>query len=115
MGSKRLLVGHFVFHLINPLSILKVEYWNDHIISLFIYLRFIYLFSFQLCCCSVARSCQTLGNPMDCGMPGFLVLHHVLEFAQSHVLGVSDAIQPPHPLSPPSPLALTLSQHQGLF
>ena len=54
-------------------------------------------------------------QPMDCSTPGFPVLHHLLEFAQTHVHWVSDAIQPSHPLLPPSPPALNLSQHQGLF
>ena len=122
--------------------------------------------------CSVAQSCLTLCDPMDCSMPGFPVLHHLPEFAQTHVRGVgddippfcslsnlnvnqpfssvallcpnlcdpmnhsvpglpvhhqlpesiqthvqrfSDTIQPSHPLSSPSPPALNLSQHQGLF
>ena len=52
---------------------------------------------------------------MNCIMPGFPVLYYLLEFAQSHVHLVGDAIQPSHPLSPPSPFALNLSQHQGLF
>ena len=52
---------------------------------------------------------------MDCSTPGFPVLHHLLEFAQTHVHRVDDAIQPSHPLSSPSPPALNLSQHQGLF
>ena len=52
---------------------------------------------------------------MDCRMPGFSVLHYVLEFAKTHVHWVSDAIQPSHPLSPPSPPAPNPSQHQGLF
>ena len=47
--------------------------------------------------------------------PGFAVLHYLPEFAQTHVRWVSDAIQPSHPLLPPSPPALSLSQHQGLF
>ena len=47
--------------------------------------------------------------------PGFPVLHHLWEFAQIYVHWVSDAIQPSHPLSSPSPLAFNLSQHQGLF
>ena len=51
---------------------------------------------------------------MDCSPPGFPVLHHLAELAQIHVHRVSDAIQPSHLLSPPSPLALNLSQHQGL-
>ena len=64
-------------------------------------------------CCSVARSCPTLCNPMDCGMPGLPVLQYLPEFAQTHVRCVSDGIQPSHLLLPPSPLALSLSQ--GLF
>ena len=52
---------------------------------------------------------------MDCSMPGFLVLHHLLEFAQIHVHWISDAIQPSHPHLSPSPPAFNLSQHQGLF
>ena len=57
------------------------------------------------CCCSVTQSCMTLFDPMDCSTPGFPVLHHLPEFAQSHVHQVSDAIQPSHLLSSPSPLA----------
>ena len=52
---------------------------------------------------------------MDCSTPGFLVLHHLPEFAQTHAHWVVDAIQPSHPLSSPSPPALSLSQHQGVF
>ena len=52
---------------------------------------------------------------MDCSPVGSLVLHYLLEFAQTLVHRVSDAIQPSHPLSPPSPPALKLSQDQGLF
>ena len=66
-------------------------------------------------CCSVAQSCPILYGPMDCGMPGFPVPHHVPEFAQVHVHWVDDDIQRSHPLSPPSPHALNLSWHQGLF
>ena len=66
-------------------------------------------------CCSVAKSCPTLCDPMDCSMPGFPVFHHLPELAQTHVRLVSDAIQLSHPQSPPSHPALNLSQHQGLF
>ena len=52
---------------------------------------------------------------MDCSMPGFTALHCLPEFAQTHVHWVSNASQPSHPLPPPSPPALNLSQHQGLF
>ena len=68
-----------------------------------------------VCCCPVTKSCLTLCDPVNCSMPRFPVLHHLLEFAQTHVHWVNEAIQPSHPLSPPSPSALSLSQHQGLF
>ena len=67
------------------------------------------------CCRSVAKSCPTLCDPMDCTTQGFPVLHHLPEFLQTHVHQVSDAIQPSHPLSSPSPSAFNVSQHQGLF
>ena len=62
---------------------------------------------------SVAQSCLTFCDPMDCSTPGLPVLHSLPEFAQTHVHWVGDAIQPCHPLLPPSPLALHLSQHQS--
>ena len=55
------------------------------------------------------------GNPMDCSTPGYPVLHHLLELAQTHVHWVGDAVQPSSPLSSPFPLALNLSQNQSLF
>ena len=64
---------------------------------------------------SVAQSCLTLCDPMDCSMSGFPVHHQLLEPTQTHVHWVSDAIQPCHPLLSHSPPALNLSQHQGLF
>ena len=64
---------------------------------------------------SVAQSCPTLCDPMDCSMPGLPVHPQLLELAQTHVHWVSDAIQPPHPQSSPSPPDFNLSQHQGLF
>ena len=66
----------------------------------------------MLCCCgSVALSCLTLCDPMNCSMSGFPV-HHLPKFAQTHVHYVGDAIQPSHPLPPLSPPALSLLQHQ---
>ena len=56
-----------------------------------------------------------LCDPMDCSTPGFPVHHQLLKLAQTHVHRVSDAIQPSHPLSFPSPPALNLPRHQGLF
>ena len=49
-------------------------------------------------CCSVAQSCLTVCDPMDCSMPGFPVLHYILEFAQTQVHWLNDAIQLSHPL-----------------
>ena len=66
-------------------------------------------------CCSVAQLCLILCGPIDCSTPGFPTLHHLPEFAQTHVHWVSDAIQPSHPLSSPSPPAFSLFQHQSLF
>ena len=60
------------------------------------------------CCCSVAKSCLTPCDSMDCSTPGLPVLHHLPGFAQIHVHWVSDAIQPSHPLSPPSPPVLSI-------
>ena len=56
-------------------------------------------------CCSVARSCPTLCDPMHCCTPGFPVLYYLLELAQTHVRWVDDAFQPSHPLSSPLLLA----------
>ena len=64
---------------------------------------------------SVTQSCPTLCDPMDCSTPGFPVYHQLPEPTQTHVHWVGDTIQPSHPLSSPSPPALNLSQHQGLF
>ena len=66
-------------------------------------------------CCSVAKLCPALCNPVNCSMLGFPVLHYLLEFARNHVHWVSDAIQTAHSLLPSSPPALDLSQNQGLF
>ena len=64
---------------------------------------------------SVAQSCPTLCNPMNCSTPGLPVHHQLPEFIQTYVHQVGDAIQPSHPLSSPSPPAPNPSQHQGLF
>ena len=60
-------------------------------------------------------SCVWLCHPMDWSMPRLPVPLHLLEFAQVHVYCIGDTIQPFHPLTPSSPSALSLSQHQGLF
>ena len=64
---------------------------------------------------SVAQSCPTLCHPMNHSTPGLPVHHQLPECTQTHVHRVSDAIQPSHPGSSPSPRAPNLSQHQSLF
>ena len=64
---------------------------------------------------SVTQSCLTLCDPVNCSTPGLPVHHKLSEFTQTHVHRVSDAIQPSHPLSSPSPPAPNPSQHQSLF
>ena len=64
---------------------------------------------------SVAQSCPTLCDPMNCSTPGLPVDHQLLEFTQTHIHRVSDAIQPSHPLLSPFPPAPNPSQHQSLF
>ena len=64
---------------------------------------------------SVTQSCPTLCDPMNRSMPGLPIHHQLPEFTQTHVHRVSDAIQPSHPLSSPSPPAPNPSQHQSLF
>ena len=64
---------------------------------------------------SVSQSCLTLCDPMDCSTPGFPILYHLPELAQTHVRWVNDAIQPSRPLLLLSPFAFSLFQHQDLF
>ena len=70
---------------------------------------------FTLSFSSVTQPCPSLCDPKVYSMPGFPVHHQLPELAQIHVHRISDAIQPSHPLSSPSPLAFNPSQHQGLF
>ena len=63
----------------------------------------------------MAQLCLTLCDPMNCSTPGLPVHHQLPEFTQTHVHWVSDAVQPSHPLSSPSPPAPNPSQHQNLF
>ena len=73
------------------------------------------IFFFFLQLNSVAQSCLTLGDPMDCRTTGLPVHHQLLEFIQTHVHSVDDAIKRSHSLLSPSPPAFNLSQNQGLF
>ena len=81
---------------------LTTEYW-------------IYLFILYSQFSSVAQLCPPLWDPMDCKTPGFPVYPQLLEFSQTHIHLIGDAIQPSHPLLTSSPLAFNLSQHRGLF
>ena len=78
-------------------------------------LWYIYTMEYSVQFSSVAQSCLTLRNPMNCSTPGLPVHHQLPEFTQTHVHRVSDAIQPSHPLLSPSPSAPNPSQHQSLF
>ena len=101
-----------LFHFAVPFYYWFVEIFHrlgtEYFVRNSMYLEYLLL----VCCCSVAKLCQTLCDPMNCKMPGFPVLHYLLEFAQTHVHWVSVTNQPSHPLSPPSPPALNLSLHR---
>ena len=73
------------------------------------------LSSFTLCLLVLSHSVLSLCDPWDCSMPGLPVHHCLPKLAQTHVHRVGDAIQPSHPLSPPSLPAFNLSPQQGLF
>ena len=89
--------------------------WTYMCKDFFEHLFSILLGTYLCCCCSVAKSCPTLCDSVNCSTSDFPVLHYLPEVAQTHVHWVSDSIQPSHPLSPPSPTAFSLSHHQGLF
>ena len=106
--SERCLVYHKITRAYDmPASILNVFYILAYISSV--------LFSCSVQFSSVAQSCPTLCDPMNCSTPGLSVHHQLPEFTQTHVHRVSDAIQPSHPRSSPSPPAPNPSQHQSLF
>ena len=90
-----------------------VFYIKEKTLFLFIFSTIISPRSVQFS--SVSQSCPTLCDPMNCSTPGLPVHHRLPEYTKTHVHWVGDAIQPSHPLPSPSPPALNLSQHQGLF
>ena len=108
---------------------MRLEYTKVFLVQNLLYWSayFSNLEQFELCICpdlsiwifnqfsSVVQSCLSLCDPMDCSRLGFPVHHQLPELAQTHVLWVSDAIQPSHPLLSPSSPTFNLSQHQGLF
>ena len=86
--------------------------WNGTLLQQIL----VYDFStFRVQFSSVTQSCLTLCDPMNCSIPGLPVHHQLLEFTQTHVHWVNEAIQASHPLSSPSPPAPNPSQHQGLY
>ena len=93
-----------------PLSIFRVFSCLNHFFSV---MSNISLSDVQFS--SVAQSCPTLCDPMDCSTPGFPIHHQLPEFTQTHVHWIGDAIQLSHPLLSPPPPTFDLSQHQGLF
>ena len=97
----------------SPSRSLKHSFW--HLVVTFLWTRVFLHVHRSCCCCFVSKLYLTLCDTPDCYMPGFPVFHHLLEFAQTHLHWVGDAIQPSHPLSSPSPPAFSVSQHQGLF
>ena len=117
--------------LLLPLRILDIYYRLSSSNILFLLMSMLTValllsspFSFHLCTVScdcsvqfssVSQLCPTLCDPMNHSTPGLPVHQQLLEFTQTHLHWVGDAIQPSHPLSSPSPPALNLSQHQGLF
>ena len=92
-----------------PLSSHLPLAWQSQICFLYVSLFCFFQFS------SVTQSCLTLCDPMNRNTQGLPVQHQLPEFTQTHVHGVSNAIQPSHPLSSPSPTAPNPSQHQGLL
>ena len=83
--------------------------------SYWCYKKLLQSFQFSVQFSSVPQSCPTLYDPRNCSTSGLPVDHQFPESTQIHVHWVADAIQPSHPLSSPSPPAINLSQHQGLF
>ena len=94
----------------------KVNFICTHVFCMFYWYNiwvYIHIDIYQFS--SVAQLCLTLCDPVNSSTPGLPVHHQLLEFTQTQVHWVGDAIQPSHPLSSPSPPALNLSQHQDLF
>ena len=96
---------HFLLHIVCSSSI----FFEIYFLFLSLFLSFFLQFS------SVAQLCLTLCDPMNLRMPGLAVHHRLLEFTQTQIHRVGDAIQLSHPLSSPSPPAPNPSQHQSLF
>ena len=88
--------------------------WDLHIFFLSSYM-YIYIYIYISSSNSVTQLCPPLCNPMNCSTSVLPIHHQLLDSTQTHAHWVGDAIQPSHPLLSPSPPALNLSQHEGLF
>ena len=108
-----------LFHLAQcppyPYMLLQIARLYSSFFFYFLFLTLLFLWLSNIQFSSAAHLCPTICDPMDCSMPGLPVHHQLPEFTHTHVHRVGDAIQPCHPLLSPSPPALNLSQHQGLF
>ena len=92
------------------------EGWIDGALGIYRAVKLIFMIlSVQFSSVQSLKSCPTLCDSINCSTPGLPVYHQLLEFTQTHLHWVSDAIQPSHPLSSPSVPTFNLSQHQGLF
>ena len=92
------------------------EGWIDGALGIYRAVKLIFMIlSVQFSSVQSLKSCPTLCDSINCSTPGLPVYHQLLEFTQTHLHWVSDAIQQSHPLLSPSPPTLNLSQHQGLF
>ena len=96
---------HSVFFAVPKQACFLASTFSPHLLNWFSSVQFT----------SVTQSCLTLCDPMNHSTPDLPVHHQLPEFTQTHVHQVSDAIQPSHPLSSPSPPALNPSQHPSLF
>ena len=110
------------FHWFDLMALLKISWmyrYRSEFISLVCWSACLSLFQyyglFIILTLFVVQSCPALCDPVDCSTLGFSVLHHLLEFAQTHVHWVNVAIQPSHPLSSSFHSSFNRSQPQGLF
>ena len=99
--------------MLNNAVLISTLHKSESAIHIYIYIYIYIYIKYQIR--SVAQSCPTVCDPMNHSAPGLPVHHQLPEFTQTHVHRVSDAIQPSHPLSSPSPSAPSPSQHQSLF
>ena len=106
-ATKTVLRGNFIA--LNPYLKKQEKHWINNLILHLMKLEKWEQKTLKISYCSVARLCLTLRDPMNCNMPGSTVIHCLQEFPQTHVCWVGDAVQPSHPLSPPSPPAFNLS------